>query len=150
MVVDLVYNPGGAVLPPAQRPLEADYKTRLFDGFGIRFNRLLTLTNLPINRFAHYLRRTGQTQSYQQLLVDNFNPQSIPNLMCRHLLSVDWLGQVYDCDFNQMLALPLGDGDPKHLWELDPYEIKDAPIATDRHCFGCTAGTGSSCGGALV
>lgn len=150
LIVDLVYNPGGAVLPPAQEQLEADYKTRLFDGFGIRFNRLLTLTNLPINRFAHYLRRTGQTQSYQRLLVDNFNPKSISNLMCRHLLSVDWLGQVYDCDFNQMLALPLGDGGPTYLWELDPYEIKDASIAVDRHCFGCTAGSGSSCGGALV
>jgi radical SAM/Cys-rich protein len=150
LVVDLVYNPGGAMLPPAQGQLEADYKTRLFDGFGIRFNRLLTLTNLPINRFAHYLRRTCQTQSYQQLLVDNFNLHSIPNLMCRHLLSVDWLGRAYDCDFNQMLALPLGDGDPSHLWELDPHALKDAPIAVDRHCFGCTAGAGSSCGGALV
>lgn len=148
--LDLVYNPGGAALPPAQGQLEADYKTRLFDGFGIRFNRLLTLTNLPINRFAHYLQRTGQMQSYQQLLVDNFNPRSIPNLMCRHLLSVDWLGQVYDCDFNQMLALPLGEGDPRHLWELDPRAIEDAPIAVDRHCFGCTAGAGSGCGGALV
>ncbi len=148
--LDLVYNPGGAVLPPAQGPLEADYRTRLFDGFGIRFNCLLTLTNLPINRFAHYLRRTGQTQSYQQLLVDNFNRHSVPNLMCRHLMSVDWLGHVFDCDFNQMLALPLGDGDLKYLWELDPEQIKDAPIAVDRHCFGCTAGAGSSCGGALV
>jgi radical SAM/Cys-rich protein len=148
--LDLVYNPGGAALPPAQERLEADYKTRLLDGFGVRFNRLLTLTNLPINRFAHFLQRSGQIQSYQQLLVDNFNPQSVPNLMCRHLLSIDWLGQVYDCDFNQMLALPLGEGAPRFLWELDPGALDDAPIAVDRHCFGCTAGAGSSCGGALV
>ncbi len=148
--LDLVYNPGGAVLPPAQDQLESDYKTRLYDGFGIRFNRLLTLTNLPINRFAHYLRRTGQTRSYQQLLVENFNRDSVPNLMCRHVLSVDWLGRVYDCDFNQMLALPLGDHGPRQLWDIDPHTLEETPIAVDRHCFGCTAGAGSSCGGALV
>ncbi|MFQ6021230.1 MAG: arsenosugar biosynthesis radical SAM (seleno)protein ArsS [Acidiferrobacterales bacterium] len=148
--LELVYNPNGAVLPPAQAMLENDYKKRLFEDFRIRFNRLLTLTNLPINRFAHYLDRTKQRQSYQQLLVDNFNPDTVPDLMCRHLLSVDWLGRVYDCDFNQMLDLPLGAKRHRYLWDLDADSLEDSAIAVGAHCFGCTAGNGSSCGGALV
>ncbi|MFQ5935275.1 MAG: arsenosugar biosynthesis radical SAM (seleno)protein ArsS [Acidiferrobacterales bacterium] len=150
LVLDLVYNPGGATLPPSQAKLERDYKRRLFEDFGIRFNSLLTLANLPINRFAHYLELTGQRRSYQQLLVDNFNPDTVPGLMCRHLLSVDWLARVYDCDFNQMLDLPLAGGGHRYLWEIDADSLVNEAISVGAHCFGCTAGDGSSCGGALV
>jgi len=150
LALDLVYNPGGAFLPGAQEKLEADYKQRLHEDYGIVFSRLRTLTNLPINRFAHFLERTGQYQSYMQLLEDNFNAATVPGLMCRHLLSVDWRGFVYDCDFNQMLDLPLADGAPRRLWDIRVEELTDQPIAVDSHCFGCTAGAGSSCGGALI
>ena len=149
-VIDLVYNPIGPVLPPSQVTLERDYKQRLKTDFDIDFNSLLTITNLPINRFEHYLKRTGQLDSYIQLLVDNFNPQTLAPLMCRHLISVDWQGNVYDCDFNQMLDLPLGYGARRKLWEVEPITLKDANVAVARHCFGCTAGAGSSCGGALT
>lgn len=149
-VIDLVYNPIGPVLPPSQVELEHDYKQRLNADFDIDFNSLLTITNLPINRFEHYLKRTGQLDSYIQLLADNFNPQTIAPLMCRHLISVDWRGNVYDCDFNQMLDLPLGYGPHRKLWEVDPANLNDADVAVARHCFGCTAGAGSSCGGALT
>ena len=150
LVLDLIYNPGGASLPGAQGKLETDYKIRLREDFGIEFTRLMTITNLPINRFAHFLERTGQHDKYMQLLEESFNPATVPGLMCRHLMSVDWLGRVYDCDFNQMLDLPLGNGPHRHLWEIDVQDMENAPIAVDSHCFGCTAGDGSSCGGALA
>lgn len=150
LLLDLVYNPGGATLPPPQAQLEQDYRQRLDEDFGIRFNNLLTLTNLPINRFAHYLDRTGQRQAYQRLLVENFNVNTVPGLMCRHLLSVDWQGHVYDCDFNQMLGLPLGEGRQRYLWEIDAQRLHNSIIGVGAHCFGCTAGNGSSCGGALL
>lgn len=150
LTLDLVYNPGGAFLPGNQAQLETEYKKRLHDGFGLAFSRLLTLANLPINRFAHFLDRTGQYEQYVQLLADNFNPATVPELMCRHLLSVDWLGRVYDCDFNQMLDMPLAGRAPRHLWDIDPSQLADQCIATGTHCFGCTAGAGSSCGGALT
>ena len=149
LVLDLVYNPGGAFLPGDQAKLEADYKKRLKEDHGIDFNRLFTIANLPINRFAHSLERDGKYGEYMQLLTDNFNPATVPGLMCRHLISVDWLGLVYDCDFNQMLDLPLG-GHRRYLWDLDVAALTDASIATGPHCFGCTAGAGSSCGGALT
>ena len=148
--IDLVYNPIGPVLPPAQQGLEQDYKVRLQEDFGIVFNNLLTITNLPINRFEHYLERTGQLESYIQLLADNFNPGTVAPLMCRHLLSVDWQGNVFDCDFNQMMGLPLGATGPKKLWQVDANKLKDSSITVGKHCFGCTAGAGSSCGGALA
>lgn len=150
LVLDIAYNPGGAFLPPPQEKLEADYRTRLRDDFGIEFTRLLTMTNLPINRFAHFLKRTGQTEAYAQLLAQQFNPATVPGLMCRHLVSVDWLGQVYDCDFNQMLGLPLANKLPRYLWQIEAASLSNNVIATDSHCLGCTAGTGSSCGGALT
>jgi len=150
LVLDLVYNPGGAFLPGAQDKLEADYKQRLKEDFGVVFSRLMTITNLPINRFAHFLERTGQRDSYLQLLEQNFNPATVPGLMCRHLISVDWLGRVYDCDFNQMLDLPLGDKLHRHLWDIDAKNLAGDAIAVDSHCLGCTAGAGSSCGGALA
>ncbi|MFQ5546377.1 MAG: arsenosugar biosynthesis radical SAM (seleno)protein ArsS, partial [Acidiferrobacterales bacterium] len=150
LTLDLVYNPGGASLPPPQSKLEAEYKQRLFDDFGIQFNRLLTITNLPINRFSHYLDRTGQRQTYQKLLTDNFNADTVSGLMCRHLLSVDWRARVYDCDFNQMLDLPLGTRQHRYLWDIEANDLTDSTISVGPHCFGCTAGSGSSCGGSLV
>lgn len=150
LVLDLVYNPGGAFLPAPQAQLEADYRARLRADFGIEFTRLLTLANLPINRFAHWLAREGKYDSYMQLLEERFNPETVAGLMCRHLVSVDWRGLVYDCDFNQMLDLPLGARAPRHLWDIDPTTLDSAAIATGAHCLGCTAGTGSSCGGALT
>jgi len=110
----------------------------------------MTITNMPINRFAHYLERTGQFEKYLQTLEESFNPATVPGLMCRHLVSVDWLGRVYDCDFNQMLELPLGDEPHRFLWDIVVTELAGNPIAVDSHCLGCTAGTGSSCGGALA
>jgi radical SAM/Cys-rich protein len=150
LTLDLVYNPGGAFLPGSQAQLESDYKKRLHEDFGLAFNRLLTLANLPINRFAHFLERTGQYDEYVQLLEENFNPATVPELMCRHLLSVDWLGRVYDCDFNQMLDTPLAGRAPRYLWDIEPATLTDERVATGAHCFGCTAGAGSSCGGALA
>ena len=165
LVLDLVYNPGGAFLPGDQVKLEADYKKRLKDDHSVDFNRLFTIANLPINRFAHALKRDGKYDEYMQLLTDNFNPATVPELMCRHLISVDWLGRVYDCDFNQMLDLPLGGmfqtpptssipgvvgGQARYLWDVDAAALAGEPIAVGSHCFGCTAGAGSSCGGALV
>lgn len=150
LVLDLVYNPVGAALPAPQATLQNDYKTRLKDDFDIDFNNLLTITNLPINRFEHFLKRTGQLEGYLQLLVDNFNPATVEPLMCRHLISVDWQGWVYDCDFNQMLGLPLAATGRKQLWQIEGNQLEDGPIAVAKHCFGCTAGAGSSCGGALT
>ena len=147
---DLVYNPVGATLPPPQAGLQDDYKVRLKADFGIDFDNLLTIANLPINRFEHFLARTGQLDRYRQLLVDNFNPATVRPLMCRHLLSVDWQGYLYDCDFNQMLKLPMAASGRKQLWQITRAQLENAPIALGKHCFGCTAGAGSSCGGALT
>jgi radical SAM/Cys-rich protein len=150
LVLDLVYNPLGPTLPPPQAELEARYKAELRDGFGIVFRRLLTITNMPIRRFAHALARDGQAEAYMALLVNHFNPATLDGLMCRHLVSVDWRGRLYDCDFNQMLELPLGAG-AKSVWDVEQLDaLAGAPITTAPHCFGCTAGAGSSCGGALV
>jgi radical SAM/Cys-rich protein len=148
--LDLVYNPVGPFLPPAQAGLEALYREELGSLFGIRFNRLLTLTNMPIKRFAADLQRQRKTAEYQSLLVNHFNPGTVPGLMCRTLLSVGYDGSLYDCDFNQMLELPLG-RQPRTIFDLERLSIlEDERIATADHCFGCTAGAGSSCGGALA
>jgi radical SAM/Cys-rich protein len=150
LVLDLVYNPLGPTLPPPQTELEARYKLELRERFGIEFRRLYTITNMPIRRFAHTLERDGQAEAYMSLLVNHFNPATLDGLMCRSLVSVDWRGRLYDCDFNQMLELPLGGG-AKTLWDVEGLDaLAGAPIATAPHCFGCTAGAGSSCGGALV
>ena len=147
--LDLVYNPLGASLPPGQAELEADYRREL-GRLGIRFDHLLTITNMPIKRFARDLRRRGASEAYQALLVNHFNPATVDGLMCRNTLSVAWDGTLYDCDFNQALELPLA-GTPRSLFELDdPAELEGLPIATESHCFGCTAGAGSSCSGALA
>jgi radical SAM/Cys-rich protein len=148
--LDLVYNPLGASLPPPQTDLEERYRKELLELFGIRFHRLFTITNMPIKRFAHELERDGRQEAYQSLLVNHFNPASVPALMCRSLLSVGWDGRLYDCDFNQMLELPLGRG-IRTIWDLhDLGSLEGAPVATGMHCYGCTAGAGSSCGGSLT
>lgn len=149
LALDLVYNPGGAFLPPDQAGLEADYRTMLADNFDIVFTNLLAIANLPVNRFAHALERDGELEAYQTLLVENFNSDTVDALMCRHQLNIDWTGRVYDCDFNQMLDLPLGGDQALYLWDLKASQVEGHAIATARHCFGCTAGAGSSCGGAL-
>jgi radical SAM/Cys-rich protein len=150
LALDLVYNPLGPSLPPAQQKLEADYRGQLREGFGIEFDRLATITNMPIKRFAHALEREGRAAEYMALLVNHFNPATLPALMCRALVSVGWDGALYDCDFNQMLELRMGAGTPT-IWDLDDLgALAGAPIATASHCFGCTAGSGSSCGGALT
>ena len=146
----LVYNPVGPFLPPAQEELEADFKRELAAHFGIVFNKLYTITNLPIGRFASYLRRNKKLEEYMQLLISVFNPGTISGLMCRNTISVGWRGEVYDCDFNQQLNMQWENGKRLFLWDVDPDKIDDREIMTGEHCFGCTAGAGSSCGGAIV
>lgn len=148
----LVYNPLGAYLPPSQEQLEQNYKKILREKFGIVFNRLYCLANMPITRFEKFLRLRGQYDQYMELLEDNFNPATLDAVMCRSLFSVDWQGSVYDCDFNQVLDLPLTDreGKPLKIWDLQQGEADARPIVVGDHCYGCTAGAGSSCGGALL
>jgi len=146
----LVYNPVGAFLPSSQAELEADYKRELKKHFGIVFNNLYTLTNLPIGRFASYLRHNNKLDQYMDLLIHAFNPATINGLMCRNTISVGWRGEVYDCDFNQQLGMQWNNGVPIFLWDIDAKKIENRQIMTGNHCFGCTAGAGSSCGGAIV
>ena len=148
LVLNLVYNPLGAFLPPPQAKLEADYKQQLREHFGIEFNRLFTITNMPIKRFAEQLVREAKWYSYMGLLVNHFNPATVETLMCRSLVSVGWDGELYDCDFNQMLDL--GMPGIRFIWDLESFTgLAGRAIATGPHCFGCTAGAGSSCGGSL-
>ena len=148
LTLNLVYNPLGASLPPQQQKLEADYKTQLRENFGIEFNRLFTITNMPIKRFAEFLFREGKQEAYMALLTNHFNPATVSGLMCRDLVSIGWDGRIYDCDFNQMLDLETPSG--KSIWKIESFaELAEKSIATDGHCFGCTAGAGSSCGGSL-
>lgn len=147
--LNLVYNPLGATLPPAQPELEAAYKTELRARFGIEFTRLFALANLPIARFAQDLRARGQWDAYLELLANSFNPATVDGLMCRTTLSVGWRGEVYDCDFNQMLGLQLRNGKDLFLWDVTPAYLAGRTIQTGAHCLGCTAGAGSSCTGAL-
>jgi radical SAM/Cys-rich protein len=146
----LVYNPVGAFLPGPQSELEADFKRELLSHFGVVFNDLYTITNLPIGRFAAYLRHNNQLDEYMELLVSAFNPATIEGLMCRNTISVGWRGEVYDCDFNQQLGMQWENGKRLFLWDVDPDKIDNRAIMTGDHCFGCTAGAGSSCGGALL
>ncbi len=151
--LNLVYNPVDAVLPPPQCALEADYKRALWDRYGVRFNALLTLTNMPIRRFGGWLLSTGRFHDYMRLLKTAHRDDNLDAVMCRDLISIDWQGYVYDCDFNQMLGLPLGaaDGGRRHISELTSADgLTGAGIRVGEHCFGCTAGQGSSCGGALT
>lgn len=157
--LDLVYNPNGAKLPPAQDELEADYKVELEKHFGIVFNQLYAITNMPIARFTSYLKRQGGYAEYMQLLLESFNPASVEGLMCRDTISVDWEGGIYDCDFNQQMGMHHGnpstgsgqaDSGPTKVWNLELKDWMQMPILTGAHCYGCTAGQGSSCGGATV
>jgi radical SAM/Cys-rich protein len=152
--LDLVYNPIGPSLPPAQGPLEARYREELGRNFGIVFDRLLTITNMPINRFARQLHHWGKLSEYMGLLVNHFNPATVEALMCRGLVSISWDGRLFDCDFNQMQEMPIFAGGaraPLSIWDIDDLgALNGAAIATGSHCFGCTAGAGSSCGGALA
>ncbi|HEV2880676.1 MAG TPA: arsenosugar biosynthesis radical SAM (seleno)protein ArsS [Pyrinomonadaceae bacterium] len=150
LALHLVYNPVGAFLPPAQSSIEADFKRELRARYGVSFNSLYTITNMPIKRFLEYLRRTGNEERYMRKLVEAFNPQAVAGLMCRTLLSVDWTGRLYDCDFNQMLDLGVAAQLPQTIADFDPREFAGREIATAAHCFGCTAGAGSSCGGSVV
>jgi radical SAM/Cys-rich protein len=147
--LNLVYNPIGPELPPAQAELERSYRRRLRDDFGIAFDALYTITNMPIKRFAHALIRDGRYAKYMSLLVRHFNPATLQDLMCRQLLSVDWHGRFFDCDFDQALGIEMPGGSPS-IWDVeDLSSFAGQRIATAEHCFGCTAGAGSSCGGAL-
>ncbi len=147
--LDLVYNPVGPHLPPDQATLEADYHRELRARHGIEFSRLITITNMPIGRFMGDLRRRKKADEYRQLLRDAFNPSTIEGLMCRHQINIDWEGYMYDCDFNLALKLKVNHGMPTHVSDFDP-QLHQRRIETGAHCFGCTAGRGSSCGGALA
>ena len=147
--IHLVYNPSGAFLPGMQADLEQEFKQQLWERYQIRFNRLFVITNMPIARFLDYLETSGNQSTYMQQLVDSFNPSTIEHLMCRNTLSVGWDGKIYDCDFNQMLEIEIATPF-KHIKDIDPIALQRRSIQTDTHCYGCTAGTGSSCGGALT
>ncbi|CAI5474236.1 unnamed protein product [Closterium sp. Yama58-4] len=168
LVLDLVYNPVGPFLPPAQAKLEEAYKSELMSCYGISFNSLFTITNMPVKRFASFLHREGQLESYMQLLISAFNPAAVGNVMCRNLINIDWQGSLFDCDFNQQLALglppkpssamdspfapaPPPPPPPRSVFDIHSLDdLVDRPIATAAHCYGCTAGSGSSCTGAVV
>lgn len=151
LVLNLVYNPLGARLPPSQCVLEADYKRELGERYGVRFNSLLTLTNMPIRRFGSMLQSQGRFGEYLDLLKSAYRDENLDVVMCRGLVSVDWQGYLYDCDFNQMLDLPLksGQGRRMHVADLAGEHLEGRPIRVGEHCYGCTAGQGSGCGGAL-
>lgn len=151
LTLNLVYNPQGPVLPPAQGPLEADYKRELWQHFGIRFNQLFAITNMPVQRFGSTLLSKGSFDAYLRLLKDAYREENLQTVMCRTLVSVDWQGYLHDCDFNQMLGLPaaLGSAPRPHLRDLLSTDASGTAIRVADHCYGCTAGQGSSCGGAL-
>lgn len=149
LVLNLVFNPSGINLPPSQEKLEADYKSKLNALHGIRFNRLLTITNMPISRFLDNLHEENLLEPYMSKLANQMNPGTLANLMCRNTISVGWDGTLFDCDFNQMLDLPLTNQIPQNIANFDVRTIKERTIVTGKHCYGCTAGSGSSCQGAL-
>lgn len=146
----LVHNPVGAYLPPRQEAVEAQFRRELSKRFGVSFTRLYTITNMPISRFLEFLVESGNYEGYMQRLAQAFNPAAAARVMCRSTLSVGWDGTLYDCDFNQMLDLPVNHGAPIHIREFDPARLGARRIATGNHCYGCTAGAGSSCGGAVT
>ncbi len=150
LTLNLVYNPTGAFLPPAQSAIEADFKRELKTRYDLYFNNLFTITNMPIARFLDYLRRSGNEEKYMQKLIQAFNPAAVEGLMCRNTLSVDWTGKLFDCDFNQMLEMPVSAETPQTIFDFTPEKFFGREIATAAHCFGCTAGAGSSCGGTVA
>ena len=151
LTLNFVYNPNGAFLPPEQAKLENDYKVAMKEHFDIEFNSLYCIANMPIARFASYLKRNNQLTDYMALLRESYNPATVEGLMCRDTINVSWEGEVYDCDFNQMMKMPLKGSDSEQLmvWDIDIEKFINQPIRTANHCFGCTAGSGSSCGGSL-
>jgi radical SAM/Cys-rich protein len=150
LTLDLVYNPSGAFLPGSQSALERDFKQRLRREHGIEFNNLLTITNLPVSRFLDYLMESGNYAAYMDKLVQSYNPVAAANVMCRSTLSVSWDGGLYDCDFNQMLELPVDARAPQHIRDFNEAALRGRSIVLNQHCYGCTAGAGSSCGGATA
>jgi len=150
LVLDLVFNPQGINLPPEQQALELSYKAHLSVEFDVVFNQLYTIANMPIQRFGSTLMSKGLFDEYMGLLVSSYNASTLDDVMCREIISVDWQGYVYDCDFNQMLDLPLADQGVAHISKLTAKTLEGQSIATRQHCYGCTAGQGSSCGGALT
>ena len=146
--LDLVYNPLEADLPPDQAKLEATYKDRLFEDYGIKFNNLYAITNMPIKRFEHMLKRENLLEEYMQLLVDNFNIEAAKDVMCTGLVSISWDGKIYDCDFNQMLEIPINWND-RNIWDIERFSDLKGDIAFGNHCYGCAAAAGSSCKGSL-
>ncbi len=148
--LSLVYNPVGPYLPPDQAGLESDYRRELKERFDIVFTRLITITNMPIGRYVGVLKKEGKLHEYTELLEKSFNATTLDGLMCRHQINVDWEGNIYDCDFNLALKLLVDHGAPTHIRDFDPAIHAKRRIVTGNHCFGCTAGAGSSCGGALV
>jgi radical SAM/Cys-rich protein len=150
LVLNLVHNPVGAFLPAKQDAAEAQFRRELFRRHGVAFNNLYTITNMPISRFLEFLIQSGNYEGYMERLANAFNPAAAAGVMCRFTLSVGWDGTLYDCDFNQMLDLPLGNGAPRHIRDFDLAKLDTRRIITANHCYGCTAGTGSSCGGAMA
>ena len=153
LLLDLVYNPLGAFLPPEQKTLEEKYKAELKELFGINFNNLFTITNMPIKRFLDDLKRSDRLEEYMSLLANSYNSHAALGIMCRNLISVSWDGRLYDCDFNQMLEIPLGakQSSDSNIWDIQSFsEFEGTSIAFANHCYACTAGAGSSCSGTLV
>lgn len=148
--LNLVYNPAGAFLPPSQTALEKEYKEALLERYNIRFNQLYVITNMPISRYLDYLLVSGNYSTYMEKLIQAFNPAAAANVMCRNTLSVGWDGYLYDCDFNQMLDLKVGCSGADHLSNYSSSAIRQREIILNQHCYGCTAGSGSSCGGAVT
>jgi radical SAM/Cys-rich protein len=148
LTLNLIYNPVGAFLPGSQKGIEAEFKRNLKKNHGIEFHHLYCITNMPISRFLEFLLTSGNYEKYMQKLVQAFNPAAIEGVMCRNTISIGWDGMLYDCDFNQMLDLPVNGS--RHVSEFDLEEMTNRPIVTGRHCFGCTAGAGSSCGGTIT
>ncbi len=152
LILNLVYNPIGPNLPPEQEELEMDYKRELKKHWGVVFNRLLTITNMPISRFGAVLLAKDQYVEYMSLLRNSFSYMAFDNVMCRNMVSIDWQGYLYDCDFNQLLEMPMPGSARKniHIRDLQDMQLNGRPVVTGEHCYGCTAGSGSSCGGALI
>lgn len=149
LILNLVFNPGGASLPPSQEGLEKDYKKELKEKFDIEFNLLFAITNLPISRFLEFLVASERYDDYMNLMVDSFNPEAAKNVMCRNTISISWDGYLYDCDFNQILDLKVA-AKGQHLSDLNLTELENRNIIVNNHCYGCTAGAGSSCGGTIA
>ncbi len=150
LVLNLVYNPVGAFLPPKQEAIEAQFRKELRARHGVEFTHLYTITNMPISRFLEFLVESGNYEQYMERLANAFNPTAAAGVMCRYTISVSWDGTLYDCDFNQMLDLPVNHGVPAHIRDFDPVQLNQRQIVTRNHCYGCTAGTGSSCGGTVA